>query len=92
MATCPDDQVRSGREAIEFGEAACRLGGHKEPICLGTLAAAYAEAGRFDDAIRSAEKARELAAAAGVKEVVQRNEELLQLYRAGKPFRESIKK
>ena len=91
LASCPDDQVRSGSEAVEFGEMACQLVGYKEPLCLGTLAAAYAEVGRFDDAIRSAEKARDLAAVRGSNEVVQRNEELLRLYRAGKPFRETIK-
>jgi hypothetical protein len=54
---------------------------------LGTLAAAYAEAGRFGDAVKTAEKARDLAAAAGLKDVAAKNSELLELYRTGKPCR-----
>ena len=47
-----------------------------------------AEAGRFDDAIRTAEKARDLAKKMGLAEVVRRNEELLPLYRSHKAFHE----
>jgi hypothetical protein len=56
---------------------------------MGTLAAAYAEAGRFQDAIAMAEKARDKAREDKLDEVVKRNEELLALYRAGKPYHEA---
>jgi hypothetical protein len=55
---------------------------------IGTLAAAYAEAGKFDDAVKTAEKARDLAREQGAEDVAKRNEELLGLYRDGKPVRE----
>jgi hypothetical protein len=53
------------------------------------LAAAYAEAGRFPDAVISAEKAQALALAAGQAAIAQRNQELLALYRAGRAYHES---
>ncbi len=88
LAANADAQVRSGTEAVGLAERACGLTQHREPVLLGTLAAAYAEAGRFDDAAATAEKALTLATAAGQKEVAGRNRELLELYRAGKPYRE----
>ena len=68
---------------MALAERACKLTDYKEAIFVGTLAAAYAEAGRFPEAVSSAEKARSLALAAGQKEIAQKNEELLELYRAG---------
>ena len=51
--------------------------------------AAYAEAGRPEDAAKSAEKARDLALAAGQKEIAEKNRELLELYRSGGAYHES---
>jgi len=88
LAASPDASVRNGSEAVTLAERACKLTGYKEPLLLGTLAAAYAEAGRFPEAVRFAEKARALAQAAGQKEVAQKNQELLALYRAGRAYHE----
>jgi tetratricopeptide (TPR) repeat protein len=88
LAANPNDAVRNGAEAVRLAERSCELTKHGEPLLLGTLAAAYAEAGRFSDAITTAEKARNLAAAAGQNEVAERNRQLLELYRAGKAFHE----
>jgi protein O-mannosyl-transferase len=89
LASGADPKLRNGPEAVTLAERACQLTGGKEPLLFGTLAAAYAEAGRFPDAISSAEKARALALAAGRQDVAQRNQELLQLYRAGKAYHEA---
>ena len=86
LAANPSDDLRNGAEAVRLAERACELTQRREPILLGTLAAAYAEAGRFDDAVQTAEKARDLATAAGQKEVAAANSRLLELYRAGKPY------
>jgi tetratricopeptide (TPR) repeat protein len=86
LATHPDPQLRNGPEAIRLAEEACRQTESKDPVFLGTLAAAYAEAGRFADAVSMAEQARRLADAAGLKQIVERNGELLQLYRAGQAY------
>jgi tetratricopeptide (TPR) repeat protein len=89
LAANPPDALRNGAEAVRLAERACELSEHREPLLLGTLAAAYAEAGRFGEAVKTAEKARDLATAGGLKDVAAKNAELLELYRAGKPYREA---
>jgi len=88
LATCPDSAVRNGKEAVRLAERACRLSKFKEPSMLGVLAAAYAEAGRFNDAIGAAQQTISLATAAGNTRFAAMNQQLLQLYRAGKPYHE----
>ena len=88
LATSPDADIRNGNDAVTFGERACQLTDNRQPIYLGTLAAAYAEAGRFSDAIATAQKACELAQVAGLTNVVERNNQLLELYRANQPYHE----
>ena len=56
---------------------------------MGTLAAAYAEVGRFADAAGMAERARDKARMDRQETVAKKNEELLELYRSGKPFRDT---
>jgi tetratricopeptide (TPR) repeat protein len=87
LATCPKPDIRDGAEAVRLAEQACRLSGGKEPRFWGTLDAAYAEAGRFDDAAATAMKTRDLALAAGQKDVAQAAEERLALYRAKRAYR-----
>jgi len=53
------------REAVRLAERACELTHYDEPLFIGTLAAAYAEAGRFSEAVTTAEKAEQLATSAG---------------------------
>jgi hypothetical protein len=60
-----------------------------EPLFIGTLAAAYAEAGRFPEAVTTAKKAEQLATKVGLTAVAAKNRQLLKLYRAGKPYHES---
>jgi tetratricopeptide (TPR) repeat protein len=86
LATNPDEKLRDIKEAVRLAEDACRLSGGREPSFFGTLDAAYAGAGRFDEAITTANKARELALAAGQQQIAEKAEERLALYRAGKPY------
>jgi tetratricopeptide (TPR) repeat protein len=88
LSTNPDPQERNGFEAVRLAENLCRQTVFHEAQYVGTLAAAYAEAGRFDDAVRTAEKAKDLALAAGQKDLAERNAQLLELYRAQKPYHE----
>jgi len=88
LAASPDDQLRNGVEAVQLAEHACGLTHYGQPFFIGTLAAAYAEAGRFPEAISTAEKAEQLAADAGLRAVAAKNRQLLELYRAGKPYHE----
>jgi tetratricopeptide (TPR) repeat protein len=88
LATNPDPEVRNGDNAVKFAEKACKLTEYKKAVFVGTLAAAYAEANRFSDAIETAEKARLVAEAANESEIAARNMKLMELYRAQKPFRD----
>jgi protein O-mannosyl-transferase len=88
LATSADDSVRNGTEAVALAEKACQQTQNQDAMTLGTLAAAYAEAGRFAEAAATAEKAANLAAAAGNSQFANINTHLMQLYRAGKPYHE----
>ena len=87
LATDPDSGVRNGAEAVRLSEAANAATGGRDPHALDVLAAAYAEAGRFDDAVRAATRALELAGASAGAEAREGAERRLALYRAGRPFR-----
>jgi len=88
LATHPDPQIRKAGEAVALAERGCEVTGYKKPITLQTLAAAYAEAGRFDEAVSTAEKAQRLLATSNQEELVRRNEKLLELFRVGNAYRE----
>jgi len=88
LSTAPDARYRDGAKAMQLGLRACELSSNSIPTIVGTLAAAYAEAGHFAAAIKTAERARELAVAQGEAAIARKNEELLELYRAGKSYRE----
>jgi len=88
LATSADDSERNGGDAVRFAETACQQTQNKDAMTVGTLAAAYAEAGRFSDAIATGEKAANLAVAAGNAQFAAINRQLLQLYRAGKAYHE----
>lgn len=89
LATCPDQPVRDGTQAVRCAERACRLTGFKSASLVGTLAAAYAEARRFPDAVATAETAVKLATAAGDTNFAAVNQRLLMLYRSGLPWRQA---
>jgi tetratricopeptide (TPR) repeat protein len=88
LATSSDAGLRDGAGAVRLAERACELTHYDEPLDIGTLAAAYAEAGRFPEAVTTAEKAEQLATSAGLAAVAAKNRQLLELYRAGKPYHE----
>jgi len=75
------------QSAIEQFERACDLGGDRIVAYLDTLAAAYARAGRLSDAATTAQKAINLARAAGQTDVVKEIERRLELYRHGHAYR-----
>ena len=55
--TCPDQSYRNSQQALKDATAACKLVGWKDEDMIDTLAAAYAEVGDFDSAVRYEEKA-----------------------------------
>jgi protein O-mannosyl-transferase len=61
LATCPDRSLRNGAEAVTLARQASEHSHNQSPIILGTLAAAYAEAGNLSEAVATAQRARQLA-------------------------------
>jgi tetratricopeptide (TPR) repeat protein len=88
LSTCPDESLRDGTRAVTVAERACELTGYKETVIMGTLAAADAEAGRFDEAAQMARKAIANAHSKGERALEQKNRELLQLYLAHQAYHE----
>ena len=85
LATCPDPKIRDGKKAIELANQACELSEWKEAYHVDTLAAAHAEAGDFDAAVKWETKALALYAPSKDREGGQAR---LKLYQAKKPYRE----
>ena len=88
LATEPDPQLRNGREAGQLALRAAVAAGRNNPNALDTLAAAYAETGRFADAVRTAQSAVQAASAAGQTNLVAEINSRLRLYQSQHPFRE----
>jgi protein O-mannosyl-transferase len=86
LATSPEPKVRNGAQAIIVAERANQLTGYENGIALDTLAAAYAEAGRFDNAVATESRAIELARAASKSDLAEHFAARLALYRENKPF------
>jgi tetratricopeptide (TPR) repeat protein len=57
LATSPEEKLRDGKRAVELATKACELTEYKLPHILSTLAAAFAESGNFDTAIKWSQKA-----------------------------------
>ena len=88
LATAIDDGVRDGARAVAMAERAVRLTDHRDLDALDTLAAAYAETGRFADAVAAGTDALAVARAGGDRHAVADREERLARYRAGTTIRE----
>jgi tetratricopeptide (TPR) repeat protein len=86
LATAPQASLRNGDKAVQLARQANELAGGKNPVILGTLAAAFAEAGQFGDAVRNAQKAIELARAAGWQDLAGKLNGELRRYEAGLPL------
>jgi tetratricopeptide (TPR) repeat protein len=87
LATCPDPRLRDGAKAVELAERASKANS-MNPIMGATLAAAYAEVGRFSDAVATAEMALQLATSSGNLPMADVIRSHLEFYRAEQPFRD----
>ena len=85
-ATCPEASVRDGREAIRAGTRACELRRWKDSASIDTLAAAYAEVGNFDQAVKFQQQA--LQSRSIKPEWRQGMQERLVSYQKHKPYRQ----
>ena len=89
-ATCPVVTLRNGAEAIELAHRANTLCAGKRPDVLDCLAAAYAEAGWFPEALASGRQALELARQQGSHALAVAVRTRIALYEAGKPYRQPL--
>ena len=88
-AAWPEAAIRNGAQAVELAQRANQLSGGQNLLVLHTLAAAYAEAGRFAEAITTARQALELAESHAMSAQAVRLRSKLKLYEAGTPLRDS---
>lgn len=88
-AACPVAEFRDGAKAVELATKACELMDWKNAWFVNTLAAAYAEAGDFDFAVKWQKRAIDLLPEDASPEVRADYESRLKLYESGKPYRES---
>lgn len=89
MATSHEASVRNGAEAIELAERAVQVSGGQQPQILATLAASYAEAGRFPKAVETIHQALDLATQQNNQQLAGGLNAMLTRYQAGTPFRDA---
>ena len=90
LATHNDPKYRNGSEAVGLAEKASELTRYRQAEVLDTLAASYAEAGRFEDAVRTEKKAISLALSSGQKELAGSMQKNLELFLTNGALREQI--
>jgi tetratricopeptide (TPR) repeat protein len=88
LATSSDEAVRDPDEAVRLAEMGAKVTERRVAIVLDRLAAAYASAGQFQQAISTAEEALLLAEARQQKDIVQEIQSHLALYRQKQPYRQ----
>jgi len=86
LATCSEASLRNGKKAVELATQASAATGGENLVILHTLAAAYAEAGRFSDATATAQRALQKAEAQPNAKLAGQLQSELKLYQAGTPF------
>jgi tetratricopeptide (TPR) repeat protein len=83
LSTAPDDSIRNGKRAVELAKRAQQRSAEPSADILDTLAAAYAEAGNFEEAVKTQQQAIEM------KPESAKFREHLELYQAKKPLRQT---
>jgi superkiller protein 3 len=89
LAANEDPSARNGAQALALAERAMALSGGDQPAVLDTLAMAYAEVGRFEDAVRNEQAAAEILKSSQDKAAIAEAAQRLAMYEARQPFREN---
>ena len=89
LATAADSSLRNADNAVRFAERAADATEHRDLSVLDALAAAYAAAGRFDDAVRIVEDSINFATAANFDALLPQLRSRLNLYKQRKPYTQS---
>ncbi len=88
LATDPDPSIRNAAQAVALAERAFQRTGGNDPAVLDTLAAAYAEAGRFPEALQAAQSALGQASTSGNTPLAEGVKKRIELYQTGSAWRE----
>jgi Flp pilus assembly protein TadD len=88
LATAPDASLRNGSLAVELAEPVARATGNSNVVSLQILGAAYAESGRFDEAIRASRQGWELAVKQGNAPLADSLLRSIASYEANQPLRD----
>jgi tetratricopeptide (TPR) repeat protein len=83
LASHKDKEFRNGEEAVRLAQRLCKITQYQQPLALDALSAAYAETGRFDEAVLTAKKALKLALDNGPEELAAGLKKRLELYQKG---------
>ena len=89
LATSQNAELRDPAKAVELAKRAANLPGGSNPIVYRTLAAALAENGQFDDAIRAAESAQELSQGNANSAVADEMARWIALFKQGRALRQA---
>ncbi len=86
LATAPEASLRDGSKAVELARQANQETGGEKPVILRILAAAYAQAGQFPEAVEAVQHALRVAQAQSNTALADALQTELKLYQAGSPF------
>ena len=86
-ATAADEKLRNVEDAVRFAERAADSTGHRDLRALDALGAAYASAGRYDEAVATVRAALAIAVTDGQLPVIAQFRQRLELYQSGQPLR-----
>ena len=90
LASHEDEKFRNGKEALVLAKELCKITRNAQPRALDALAAAYAETGKFDIAVLTAQKGIALAKHQGLEELVLELRKRLELYKTAQPYRQNL--
>jgi len=88
LATSSEAKLRDGAQAVRLAEQACEQTSWKQTVFVGTLAAAYAEAGQFEKAVETSRKSCELADSLGQTNLLALNQECSRKFQNRIPYRQ----
>ena len=91
LASHEDEKYRNGKEALDLAKEFCKITKNSQPLALDALAAAYAETGRFNEAVFSVRRALKLTLKFGPNELILGLKKRLRLYQDKRPYRQSAK-
>ena len=92
FATSPNPDLRNGNKALKLSEKACELTNYENPLYLDTLAASFAEAGNFSEAVNTAKKALRISESMNMEIFCKDIQSRIDLFQSSKPFRREKRK